>query len=171
MEKLVQILKLSFPNLSTVTVIPAGLPKEAFFERDTHKLPWLNCLLHEMLKQSDKLNLFDSLIQSHPYTTMEGLSESNIAAQHFYLAAGATASSETISSNTKIIIGVGVCTGSVAAVTEAGVGATIGALAIGIPTFGAAAGAGLVIGGAIGAGIGGAIGTVGTGTAALAAKN
>ena len=45
-------------------------------------------------------------------------------------------------------------TGFVSGVAGAGVGATIGALAIGLPTFGVAAIAGLFIGAAIGGGIG-----------------
>ena len=44
--------------------------------------------------------------------------------------------------------------GAAGTATGAGIGATIGALAIGIPTFGIFAGGGLVIGGAIGGGIG-----------------
>ena len=46
--------------------------------------------------------------------------------------------------------------GATGAAVGASIGATIGALAIGIPSFGIAAGAGLVIGGAIGAFFGGA---------------
>lgn len=44
--------------------------------------------------------------------------------------------------------------GAISTLTGAGIGATIGALAIGIPTFGVFAGGGLVLGAAIGAGIG-----------------
>ena len=51
-------------------------------------------------------------------------------------------------------VGVGTVTG----VVGAGIGAAIGALAIGIPTFGVAAGAGMVLGGAIGGLVGVAAG-------------
>ena len=56
-------------------------------------------------------------------------------------------------------IGVGSASGITGATTGATVGAVIGALAIGLPTFGVAAGVGLVLGGAIGVTIGGASGT------------
>jgi len=68
-EKLKQKLKPSFPDPSIVPVIPAGSPKGAFLERDTPQLPWLHRLLHEILKQVNELNLFDSLIQSHTLTS------------------------------------------------------------------------------------------------------
>ncbi len=60
----------------------------------------------------------------------------------------------------EIAAGLGVA--AVGAVTGATIGATIGALAIGIPTFGVFAAGGLVLGGAIGAGVGTMSG-VGTG--------
>ena len=50
-------------------------------------------------------------------------------------------------------------TGSAGAITGAGIGATIGALAIGIPSFGTVAIVGLVVGGAIGAAVGGSSST------------
>ena len=46
-------------------------------------------------------------------------------------------------------------TDSAGAITGAGIGATVGALAIGIPSFGTFAIVGLVVGGAIGAAVGG----------------
>ena len=59
--------------------------------------------------------------------------------------------------------------GGTAGVAGAGIGATIGALAIGIPTFGVAAGVGLVLGGLIGGGVGVGVGAA-TGTAIEAAR-
>ena len=59
--------------------------------------------------------------------------------------------------------------GGAAGVAGAGIGATIGALAIGIPTFGVAAGVGLVLGGVIGGGVGVGVGAV-TGTVIEAAR-
>ena len=61
----------------------------------------------------------------------------------------------------KVVLGVILGLGGTGAIVGAGVGATIGALAIGIPTFGVAAGVGLVIGGLAGAAV------VGGGTVAV----
>lgn len=51
-----------------------------------------------------------------------------------------------------------IAAGGMAGGSGAGIGATIGALAFGIPSFGIAAGAGLILGGLIGGGIGVGVG-------------
>ena len=158
-EQLGTKLKTCFDDLFTIPVIPVGLPSEAFLKRDFQRLPWLHQLLHEILKQVGELSSFDSLIQSHPHTKDQSTyDESSIAGQITYYLKKPDCN-EANSRNTKTILGVGAGTGAVGVAVGAGVGATIGALAIGIPTFGVAAGVGLVLGGAIGAGIGGAVGT------------
>ena len=158
-EQLGTKLKNCFDDLSTIPVIPAGLPSEAFLKRDFQRFPWLHQLLHEILKQVGELSSFNSIIQSHPHTKDQSTyNELTIAEQMTYYLKKPKRN-EANSSNTKTILGVGTGTGAVGVAVGAGVGATIGALAIGAPTLGVAAGAGVIIGGAIGAGIGGAVGT------------
>ena len=96
-----------------------------------------------IIKSEIKINSFDDDITRQPIVVSDGSKEllKDIAT------GGATA------------VGVGTATGTV----RAGICATIGALSIGIPTFGVAAGAGMVLGGAIGGLVGVAAGGKTTG--------
>ena len=159
-----------FDDLSTIIpVIPAGLPSDTVLRRNSQGLPWLHQLLHEILKQVGELRSFDSLIRSHPHTKDRlTYDESTFAEKVPYSLNSDEAGSNN---NAKTILGVGASMGTLGAIAGAGVGATVGALAIGVPTFGVAAGAGLVLGGAIGAGIGGAAGTAATAAGVVATTN
>ena len=87
---------------------------------------------HRCMIESDvKINYFD---------------EEDITGQPIVVSDGTEELLKDIATGTAVAAGVGTATGAVGA----SIGATIGALAIGIPTFGVAAGAGLVLGGAIG---------------------
>ena len=72
--------------------------------------------------------------------------EEDITRQPIVVSDGSKELLKDIATGTAVAVGVGTATGAVGA----SIGATIGALAIGIPTFGVAAGAGMVLGGAIG---------------------
>ena len=91
-----------------------------------------------IIKSQIKINSFNEDIAQQPIVVSDGTEELKRD-----MATGGAAA-----------VGVGTVTG----VVGAGIGATIGALAIGIPTFGVAAGAGLVLGGAIGGLVGVAAG-------------
>ena len=119
--------------LSDLYAMAKGLVGE--MQRDV--LGQLN--IHRCIIKSDiKINSFDGDITRQPIVVSDGSKELL----------------KDIATGGAVAVGVGTATGAVGA----GIGATIGALAIGIPTFGVAAGAGLVLGGAIGGLVGVAAG-------------
>ena len=142
-----------------VPVIFSGLSKTKKIRGDQHNRPWLAQVLYEILKQVDELSSFKALIETHPYVEYTDYLEELLTR---------TSDSKPPRSNNgnqsnKAAVGVAVVVGGGAtAAIGAGIGATIGAFAIGAPTFGVAAGAGLVIGGVIGGGIGAVVGGAGT---------
>ena len=95
-----------------------------------------------------QLNAHRCMIESE--VKIKFFDEEDITRQPIVVSDGSEELKKDIATGTAIAVGVGTATGAVGA----GIGATIGALAIGIPTFGVAAGAGLVLGGAIGGMIG-----------------
>ena len=124
--------------LSELYAMAKGLVGE--MQRDV--LHQLNC--HRFLIKSElKTNSFDGDITRQPIVVSDGSAELL----------------KDIATGGAVAVGVGTATGAVGA----GIGATIGALAFGIPTFGVAAGVGLVLGGAIGglAGVAAGGGTAG----------
>ncbi len=141
---------------------------------DTSESPWLARMLYEILNQAGKTALFTSLTKCHPHLTEECTikfedlrsSDNSVVVLNRQSPTGQSAEGTQGGHYKKHAAGVA-AGGATAGIVGAGVGATIGALAIGAPTFGVAAGAGLLIGGAIGGGIGVA---VGTGGAALSTK-
>ncbi len=133
-----------------VPVIFSGLSEMKKIRGDQHNRPWLSQVLYEILKQVGELSSFKALIVAHPYVEYTDYLEELLTR---------TSDSKPPQSNNgnqsnKAAVGVAAVGGGTTAVIGAGIGATIGALAIGLPTFGVAAGAGLVIGGVIGGSIG-----------------
>ncbi len=139
-----------------VPVIFSGLSEMKKIRGDQHNRPWLAQVLYEILKQVGELSSFKALIVTHPYVEYTDYLEEVLK----------TSDSKPPQSNNgnqsnKAVVGVSAVGGGATAVIGAGVCATIGALAIGAPTFGVAAGAGLVIGGVIGGSIGAVVGGAG----------
>ncbi len=140
-----------------VPVIFSGLSEMKKIRGDQHNRPWLAQVLYEILKQVGELSSFKALIVAHPDVEYTDYLEELLTR---------TSDSKPPQSNignqsNKAAVGVAAAGGGATAVIGAGIGATIGALAIGAPTFGVAAGAGLVIGGVIGGSIGAVVGGAG----------
>ena len=168
-DKMDRALQEVFQNTAVPIVPTSKLPTKKIIRGDKVNLPWLAQLFHQVLEDIDEISLFPMLVRSHPHLRNENnITVQDIAKRDRFLI-NAQASPTHVSVG-KSIAGVSVG-GAVAGLTGAGVGATIGALAIGAPTFGVAAGAGLVIGGAIGGAIGLAVGTGGAVAVSKTQKN
>ena len=101
------------------------------------------------MEQINGTSLFPSLVRSHPYINKgSSITVKDIKQRDRFIINAQ--SSNTSGRDVGVLKAIG-----------ASVGATIRALAIGLPTFGVAAGAGLVLGGAIGGAIGVGVATGG----------
>ena len=149
MEEVKKALVTAEINPDHIPIVPAGISSKPYFNDDSE--PWLSELWFTICNKCSNDGQIALLMMNLERFQVRGrvdpeidIAEQDIVIPH----------KTWFQKHKKKVLGSGGGASTAAGVTGAGIGATIGALAIGIPSFGVAAGAGLVLGGAIGGAIG-----------------
>ena len=137
-----------------VKIVPAGHSQELHLPGIEHWISnfWSHCLVSTKRSAQPALIKMETAGPEGGFVSNDDVNEESLMK--------ATADERKIVFTPMVKVAIGATIGGIAATgvaIGAGIGATIGALAIGIPTFGVAAAAGLGIGGGIGAAVGGGI--------------